>query len=205
MSGGHQSPAASRQVSGKRLPWLLTAGCWLLCACGFEPLHSQRYQSQLTSDLSSVTIVVDNSRLGQLLEAEIRQGVNPELRTSEKLYTLKIALTEREIPLFINPDGTSSRGDIEYTSSYVLSRKADGKPVQRGAINRVASYNSSQAADYASFVSIEDAKTRGILELAQAYKLRLSNLLPSLNGAEVPASREAPPPVDTPYPRLLVP
>lgn len=172
--------------------FLLLIPALLLAACGFHPQHSREYQASLNVDLSAVRIEVyqnrfdkpmeDRSHLGQLLTTEIREGVSPRLNATEKLYLMRISVNEMDIPLFINPDGTSSRGNIQYDSSYTLTRLVDGKPLQTGEISRTSSYNTSQNADYASYVSQEDAKTRGILELAQAYKLRLSNLLPLLNG-----------------------
>ncbi len=152
-----------------------------LTACGFQPLHGRAFRALTDADLSAVRIEVDRTRLGQLLKAEIEDGVNPDHQHAEKLYTLKITLTEREIYLFINPDGTSSRGDIEYRSNYQLLRILDGKVVQQGALSRTSSYNISETADYASYVSEEDARKRGVTELAQDYKLRLSNLLVKLN------------------------
>lgn len=152
-----------------------------LTACGFEPVQSREYRARQDVDLSAIRIEVDHSRLGQLLKAEIERGVNPDYQHEEKIYTLNIRLAERDIYLFVNPDGTSSRGDIQYRSTYTLTRKFDGKVLQSGLIRRVSSYNMSQQADYASYVSEEDARKRGIIELAQDYKLRLSNLLPRLN------------------------
>lgn len=170
---------------------LLLLTLLLLPACGFKPLHSKEYRAQLPVNLAAVAIEVDTSRRGQLLESEIREGVNPDFTQSEKLYTLRIKLAEREIPLFINPDGTSSRGDIEYNSRYTLTRRVDNAVLHEGIINRVSSFNTSETADYASYVSEEDARTRGITELAQAYKLRLGNLLPGLSGqAPLPASTQ---------------
>ena len=84
----------------------------------------------------------------------------------------------------MNPDGTASRGDKVYDSSYTISSLADGKRIATGSIQRTSSYNTSPNADYASYVSIEDARKRGILELAQDYKFRLAALLPTLNDPE---------------------
>ncbi len=189
------------------IPFIISS-CFFLSACGFEPLHGQHYRTQFTTNLSSVAVTVDHSRRGQLLESEIKRGINPDSMQAEKLYALKIKLAEREIPLFINPDGTSSRGDIDLTSQYKLTRIIDNKVIQQGTIKRVSSYNTSESADYASYVSEEDAKTRGIIELAEAYKLRLANLLPGLSGqAVIPASGEAPqkPPEEITLPRRIIP
>lgn len=152
-----------------------------LQACGFHPLYAKSYQDSLSVNLSQVDIVTDTTRIGQLLKAEIRDQVNPAMAHDPIRYRMNISISELDIPLFINRDGTSSRGDLRYTSVYSLTRLADSKLVAHGTIERVASYNSSQNADYASFVSLEDAKIRAATELAQDYKLRLANLLPTLN------------------------
>lgn len=158
------------------LPLLLA-----LTACGFHPVHSREFKAQQDIDLSSVQVVVDNTRFGQLLKAEIERGVNPDYEMAERLYTLQIGLIQHDIYLFVNPDGTAGRGDIQLDSDYVLKRKIDGKVLQTGHITRVSSYNISETADYATYVSQEDARKRGIIELAQDYKLRLSNLMARIN------------------------
>lgn len=166
--------------------FLLLSLCLLVTACGFQPLHSQAYRAQQAIDLSSLVVQVDTDRRGQLLEAEIADAVNPDYQPAQKLYLLDIDLTETDIPLFINPDGTSARGDIRLSSTYRLHRIADNMLVDKGSISRISSYNTSdQAAEgYASFVSLEDAKQRAVLELAQDYKLRMANLLSKLSARE---------------------
>lgn len=158
----------------------------LVTACGFRPLHGTQYRSEQSFDLSSIIIEVDHTRRGQLLEAELRDNVNPDYRHGEKLFKLKITLKESDVPLFINPDGTSSRGDLQFTSGYKLTRILDGALVDEGRLTRTSSYNTSDVASqgYASYVSTEDAAKRGVVELAQDYKLRMGNLMAKYN-AEV--------------------
>lgn len=160
---------------------LLLAALLALAACGFRPVHGSEYQAQQNNSLAAVQVEVDTTRLGQLLKAEIENGVNPDYRRAEKLYTLAIALSETDAYLFINPDGTAGRGDVQLSSTYTLRRTLDGAVVKTGRLNRVSSYNISETADYATYVSQEDARKRGIVELAQDYKLRLSNLMAGLN------------------------
>lgn len=152
-----------------------------LQACGFQPVHGTRVEKSLDVNLAQVSIQTDGSRLGQLLAAEIRDQANPDYASAPATYALHVSFTESDNPLFINPDGTSGRGDMQYQSHYSLVRLTDNKSISTGNINRVASYNTSQNADYASFVSREDARKRAIVELAQDYKLRLINLLPKMN------------------------
>ena len=132
-------------------------------------------------DLSSVMVTVDHTRSGQLLEAEITDAINPTFERHEKLYRLTIKISQSEERLFINPDGSSGRSDIPVVSDYRLTRLTDGKLLDAGTITRVSSYNTSQTADYSSYVSLQDAKKRALLELAQSYKLHLANTLAKLN------------------------
>lgn len=166
---------------------------FFLSACGFQPLHGQAYRETLTVDLSSVRVSVTGSsiavtsksvlprRYGELLKAQIEDKTNPRNAPTEKRFVLDISFTENDLALFVNPDGTASRGDLNYASTYSLKRLSDNKVVATGAILRVSSYNSSPTADFASYVSIEDARKRGIRELAEDYTLRLATLLPTLN------------------------
>ena len=152
-----------------------------LTACGFTPVHSMAARRATQVNLSTVQVEVDDTRRGQLLKAEIQDQANPETQRVPKKYTLTISVRETEVPVFINRDGTSGRGDLQFQSSYAVTRLSDGVVIARGNIQRVSSYNTSINADYATFVSEEDARTRAIVELAQDYKLRLINLLPTLN------------------------
>lgn len=163
---------------------LILTALLALAACGFKPVHSQSYRAEQDASLASVEVVVNNSRLGQLLKAEIERGVNPDYQRSEKLYTLFVTLSERDVYLFINPDGTAGRGDVLFNSSYTLQRTLDSKQVANGTLNRTASYNISETADYATYVSEEDARKRGIIELANDYKLRLVSLMHEHGAAE---------------------
>lgn len=144
-----------------------------LAACGFRPLQAKNGGV----DLASILVTVDHTRGGQLLEAEMNDAFNPDGQRPQKRYQLDIVMTQSEVRLFINPDGTSGRSDIPVASNYTLTRLSDGTVVDRGNVTRVSSYNTSETADYASYVSIQDAKKRAIKELAQSYKLRLSNVL----------------------------
>lgn len=184
-----------KEVAGGR--WQVAKGLFVTChlslvtillsACGFEPLYSQHYRSTLTVDLSSILVDVGGSgsdsggRYGELLKAEIEDQVNPRKDRALKQFRLVISYKQEENALFVNPDGTSSRGDLIFISSYTLTRLKDSKQIASGTLRRISSYNTAPQADYATYVSMEDARKRGIIELAQDYKLRLAALLPTLN------------------------
>ena len=179
-------------------------------ACGFQPLHGQEYRSSLAVDLSAVNIDVTagsmstpaNSgsidpsnvprRYAELLKAEIQDRVNPINTPSEKLFNMTIGYTETDMSMFVRPDGTASRGNMVYNSQYSITRILDQKVVASGSLQSTTSYNTSPDADYASYVSIEDARKRGVLDLAHTYQLRLASLLPTLNSATGSAIEKKP-------------
>jgi hypothetical protein len=137
-----------------------------------------------TLENSTTSLKAPPRRYNELLKADIMRHINPTAQTVAPRYRLSIGYTEQDAQLFVNPDGTASRGDLIYQSQYTLMRMADRRVLATGNIRRISSYNSSPVADYASFVSIEDARSRGISELAQDYVLRLGTLLPVMNDAQ---------------------
>jgi hypothetical protein len=138
----------------------LIASMVALASCGFEPLHSKAYRDTLTVDLSAIEVNVASSaavtatarssriprRYSELLKAEIEDNVNPRASTTEKRFILDLSFTENDVALFVNPDGTASRGDLYYGSNYSIKRLRDGVVVASGSITRVSSYNSSPTA-----------------------------------------------------------
>lgn len=204
--GGTRSKAKRGEANAPITRAALIVTLLALASCGFEPLHSQSFKQSLSVDLSSITVTASGStisnstttsviprRYAELLTAEIEDQVNPSGTRTEKLFRLAIAYTELDAPQFVKPDGTASRGDLIYDSTYTLTRIADAKPVASGSLRRVSTYNTSPNADYASYVSIEDARQRGVIGLAQDYKLRLATLLPTLNNPNAAASKSAAP------------
>lgn len=181
----------SRAYVGRRRPRSLSMITSLiaLCAisaCGFQPIYGTAQRATMNHELESVQIETDATRPGQLLKSEIEDQVNPAARTSAKPFRLKITVKEIEVAVFVAPDGTAGRSDIQYISHYTLTRLSDNKVIDAGDVTQIVSYNISTTADYATFVARADARKRGMIELAQDYKLRLINLLSKINDANAP-------------------
>lgn len=156
---------------------------WLfvLSACGFHAVYGTAYQqarAQQNESLANIEVVTNNSRLGQLLKAETEDRLNPTAIPAVKTHRLVISIGETNVPLFVAPDGTYGRGNIEYNVKYSLIRLADNTVTDNGSIKRISSYSAAeQAAIYASFVTEADARKRGIVELAHDLQLRVANHL----------------------------
>lgn len=154
----------------------------LVAGCGFRPVYGKQYQSErnaiASAQLAEIEVTGDTSRLNQLFQEELRDRLNPEHVAIEKRYRLHVAINEMNIPLFVAPDGTYGRGNLQYTLSYGLTRNEDGKQVDNGQLKRVSSYAASETnAIYASYVAQDDARKRGVIELANDLAMRLGNRL----------------------------
>jgi hypothetical protein len=192
VTSAEEVASGQQRITGHWLLLLLVT--LFLSSCGFTPLYAEQYQRSLSADLSSVEVTATGSsanaslqtnqitrRYGEMLEAEIEDKAYAQGVKSAKQYRLIITFTEADAGLFVKPDGTASRGNLTYSSSYQLLRLKDQQVIAQGSIQRISSYNTSLTADYAAYVSIEDARRRGIIELAEDYKLRLASLLPVMN------------------------
>ncbi len=174
---------------------MLTYLCCLLLvfsmtACGFHPVYGSRSVTQSTPAaqqfLASVAVSTDTARLSQLFKAELVDRLNPTHLPVNKRYKLDATIAEMNIPLFVAADGTYGRGNLQYTLTYTLIRIQDNRPLKTGTITRVSSYAASETnAIYASYVAQEDARNRGVVELATDMALTLSNLMERIEAKSV--------------------
>ena len=174
--------------------WPLASGLFLLAACGFQPVYGTGASDQGPPlDLAQVSVEAKGQsasveatvtqiprRYAEHLAATITSQINPTGRTVPTQFNLAITFTESDNVIFVKPDGTAGRGNLLYDSHYTVIRREDHKKIAEGNIRRVSTYNMSPNADYAFYVSIEDARKQGMDELAQDYKLRLAALIPVL-------------------------
>lgn len=161
--------------------FLLISSLLLLSACGFRPVYGTQYQherAQATASLAEVSVSTGTDRLGQLLGEELRDRINPEHRPLPKRYKLHVSLSELNIPLFVASDGTYGRGNIRYIATYSLTRLVDGAQVDGGSLTVMSSYAASETnAVYASYVAQQDARKRGVMDIANELAIRIGNRL----------------------------
>ncbi len=152
-----------------------------LAACGFRPVYGTQYQAErgvATARLAEIEVSIDSSRYSQLLKAELEDRLNPEHIAADKRFQLQLSLSEINVPLFVAQDGTYGRGNLQYTLLYSLQRKGDSKVVDSGKIQSMSSYAASETnAIYASHVAQQDARKRGMTDLANDIAMRLGNAL----------------------------
>lgn len=172
--------------------YMLLSLLLLTSACGFRPVYGKHYQeerAQATAALAEIQVVTDTSRLSQLFKAELEDQLNPEHQSRSKRYRLHVGITEQNIPLFVAQDGTYGRGNLRYTLKYTLVRVQDDQAVDHGSLVRVSSYAASETnAIYASYVAQEDAKRRGMVELANDLAMRIGNRMD--DGFQTPSAED---------------
>ncbi len=150
-------------------------------ACGFRPVYGEAYQAErgaVSARLAEVAVSTGTTRSEQLLKAEVEDRLNPDNVAAEKRFMLVVSVGEVNIPLFVAPDGTYGRGNLQYTLTYSLRNSTDGSVVDTGSLTRVSSYAASETnAIYASYVAQEDARKRGVIELSKDIVTRVANIL----------------------------
>lgn len=149
-----------------------------LAACGFQPVHGRPggAHAGTTAALAAIAIEAPPGRLGELLKAEIEDRINPDRSPAQPAYKLLVGVNSTYVPTVISKTGIAQRYDIQIDSDYQLIRLSDNAQIASGKLRRNASYTISQA-DYATYVTRQDAIRRGMIELAEAYMLKLSGFM----------------------------
>jgi LPS-assembly lipoprotein len=178
---------------------LLTA----LAGCGFRPLYGQRGVSSgsVSQEFEQIRITPIADRTGQMLYNELRDRLNPRGRPASPRYVLSITLVERRENLAFRGDETATRANLYLTATYVLRHAVSqgGAPqsempqgeaapdeaggeaglddiVTRGEARIVTSYDILES-QYATLVSIDDARARSVRSLGDDIQIRLATAL----------------------------
>jgi LPS-assembly lipoprotein len=160
--------------ASRRLP-LLYCLAVLLSACGFTPVYGDRgLGAGVARDLAAVRIDSIPEREGQMLHnrlidrfyGQAGQALTPR-------YRLSVALTAREEELGIQRDATATRARLRLQAEYELIDNVSGQVVYRTFSRSVISYNLLES-QFAILASKQDAYERGMTELADDIRTRLS-------------------------------
>ena len=204
-------------LSHHKISCLLSSVAFLLftSGCGFHPVYGTatglsenspiRAGVQVSTTASgtistSNNTSVDNSysttmarQFTNNLEDMLNSGVSP-------IYRLEVALVQSSVGIGVARDGTASRYNLVLSSNYKLIRIADGKQVDSGTISNVTSYNNPNNQYFSTYISEQDARKRGIKELAELYRHRLLSFTEKTTPPTPPLS--TPPPVDENCPKV---
>lgn len=152
-----------------------------LAGCGFEPLYGQRGATggSAAEELAAIRILPIANRTGQMLYNELRDRLNPRGKPAQPRYELAISLTEEVDEFAFRGDETATRANLTLTADYVLQRSVaespSGKaePVARGRARITTAYDILES-QFATIISIDDARARSVRALSDDLQARLA-------------------------------
>lgn len=160
-----------------------------LGGCGFEPLYGRREDGgSAAAELAAIRIAPIADRTGQLLYNELRDRLNPRGKPATPLYILRVTLVETREELAFRGDETATRANLLLTANYVLQRAAsqggsgEEVTVAKGESRVTASYDILES-QYATLVSIDDARGRAVQVLGDDIQARLAVVLSRASAA----------------------
>lgn len=195
LSASSQRPGAGGQ--GKNLKtkasslmpfYFLLACCLMLSACGFKPVYGTAsglpaespvrdgikiYATASGTTPSSVNTSIDSSSSAAMSRQFVNNLEDLVGPSASPTYKLEVVMVQSSVGIGVARDGTASRYNLVIDSSYKLSRLTDGKLVDSGTISNVTSYNNPNNQYFSTYISEQDARKRGISELAELYRHRL--------------------------------
>lgn len=159
--------------------WALAA---VVAGCNFRPLYAEKTESGVVTydALSTVRIVQLSDRTGQQLHNLLRDRFNPNGQPSQPRYRLEITLRESERQLALRSDETATRADLSMIADYELFLPGSTQVMLRGTTRSVNSYNILES-QYATQVSEQNARERGLRELADEIRAQIAIFLTRQN------------------------
>jgi LPS-assembly lipoprotein len=151
-----------------------------LTACGFQPVYGKKSAQQAAS-FPDVDVAL-NSRIKEDRDFQfaLQSRLNPDGRAATTaIYRLEPQLIISETAIDVARDGTVSRYNLSLDSAYALYRIRDNALMAKGNIRQVSSYSNLVGAYYSTYIAKEDAIKRGLVELSEMYRQRLTPLLSS--------------------------
>ena len=160
---------------------LLLGQLGLLAACGFEPLYGQRGVAggSAAEELATIRIVPIADRTGQLLYNELRDRLNPRGKPANPRYILTITLEETAQTLAFRGDETATRANLNISAAYQLRRavsesESGNDEVVTSGLARITTAYDILESQFATLVSIDDARARSVRALGDDIQARLA-------------------------------
>ncbi len=142
-------------------------------ACGFEPVYAPNASDgSLAAELAAVALPDAESRFGFELRRALERQLDPTGRGEAKRYRLETRLSRDVEDLAIQLDAVVTRQDLTVAAVYELIDAADERVLDRGRVERTASFN-VRGAPYSDLVAEEDADRRVAEALAVALRQQL--------------------------------
>jgi len=143
-----------------------------VAGCGFQPIHGQRSAAS-SEALATIDIGLIADRTGQMLRNELLRQMQPRGGRTPARYALSVSMGESLQNLAIRKDETATRANLILIARFSVTSRSDDKKLFSGTARSVNSYN-ILTSDFATLSAREDARRRGVQQLASGIKERLS-------------------------------
>lgn len=185
-----------------------------IAACAFQPVYGTSSAISANAPLRAGVIISatdggssasENSseapnKISRDFKEKLEDLLNPITRRKSAEYRLSVSINQTTSAIGISRDGTASRYNLNTMSNYSLSRISDDTVIDTGTISNITSFNNPSNQYFSTYISEQDARKRGVAELAALYRQRLSVLT---ENSTPPAPKETnpitPPNANNPY------
>jgi LPS-assembly lipoprotein len=141
--------------------------------CGWEPLYADHETAKASADLRAIKVMPISQRVGQRLEMELRNSLNPGGEAVPVKYVLAVALTTSTSDSGIQSQGLGTRGEVQVYASYKLVDVASNANLQNASVHASESFD-IQANGYSTVVAQDDAYVRTVEEIRREIIARLT-------------------------------
>lgn len=142
-----------------------------IAGCGFEPIHGQRSGAS-SAALAAIDIQLIADRSGQMLRNELLQQMQPR-GPARARYSLSITMQESLANLGIRKDEVATRANLTLSARFTITELGGAQRKFSGSARSVNSYN-ILTSDFATLSAREDARRRGVNQLALELRERIS-------------------------------
>ncbi len=147
-----------------------------LAACGFQPIYGGSTPSGVRTSLAMIEVGLIEDRVGQQLRNELVRRLHPDGRPVKPSYRLQVNLSIGKRDLALKKSEIATRANLRMTAAYTLRKNTDGEALIRGTSRITTSYD-ILTNDFATLTAEEDARRRGVRELADEITNRLAAFL----------------------------
>jgi LPS-assembly lipoprotein len=152
-----------------------------LSACGFRPLYGRSGGVDVSDLLVQVEIGPIPDRLGQQLRNTLLEGLAPRGSFGEKIYHLKVEVTESISSLAVQKKANATRADLRLSSSFVLFNRNTGVQVFAASAYAVSSFNILNS-EFATLMAEKGARDRAVRQLGDDIRFQTAIFLKSHGG-----------------------
>lgn len=152
----------------------LVGASFVLSACGFQPLYSERATGPAVhAELSAIDVDVKGDALSRTVFSDLLDELTPTGAPAKPTYRLEVKLSRIKKGVGFEEDDSVTRFNFQLIGEYRLVDTGTKAVVFSSTSRSIAAYNvvSNQ---YATLTAEKDAEKRASADLAHDIRLQLS-------------------------------